>query len=64
MPEIDGISLPRTIRKNQKALPLLTLAFVDQRIDADLTDATLWKPVKLSELHNALISVFTAEPSP
>jgi signal transduction histidine kinase/DNA-binding response OmpR family regulator len=64
MPEIDGISLARTIRKYQKALPLLTLAFVDQRIEADLSDATLWKPVKLSELHNALISVFTARAEP
>ncbi len=64
MPEINGISLARTIRKYQKALPLLTLAFVDQRIEADLSDATLWKPVKLSELHNALISVFTARAEP
>jgi signal transduction histidine kinase/DNA-binding response OmpR family regulator len=64
VPEIDGISLARTIRKYQKALPLLTLAFVDQRIEADLSDATLWKPVKLSDLHNALISVFTARSEP
>ena len=64
MPEINGISLARTIRKYQKALPLLTLAFVDQRIEADLSDATLWKPVKLSELHNALISVFAARAEP
>ena len=64
MPEIDGISLARTIRKYQKALPLLTLAFVGQRIEADLSDATLWKPIKLSELHNALLSVFTARAEP
>ena len=64
VPEINGISLARTIRKYQKALPLLTLAFVDQRIEADLSDATLWKPVKLSKLHNALISVFTARAEP
>jgi signal transduction histidine kinase/CheY-like chemotaxis protein len=64
MPEIEGISLARTIRKYQTALPLLTLAFVDQRIDANLSDATLWKPIKLSELHNALSSVFTARAGP
>jgi CheY-like chemotaxis protein len=64
MPEIDGISLARTIRKYQNALPLLTLAFVGQRIEADLSDATLWKPIKLSELHNALLSVFTARAEP
>jgi signal transduction histidine kinase/CheY-like chemotaxis protein len=64
IPEIEGISLARTIHKYQKALPLLTLAFVDQRIDANLSDATLRKPIKLSELHNALISIFTARAEP
>ena len=60
MPEIEGISLARMIRKYHKTLPLLTLAFAGQRIEPDLSDVTLTKPIKLSQLHNALTAVLTA----
>ena len=64
MPEIDEMSLARIIRKYNQALPLLTLAFVGQRMEADLSDATLWKPLKLSELHNALTTLLTTRTEP
>ncbi len=64
MPEIEGVSLARMIRKYHKTLPLLTLAFVGQRIEPDLSDATLTKPIKLSQLHNALTAVLTARAAP
>ena len=64
MPEIDGMPLARIIRKYNKTLPLLTLAFMGQRIEPDLSDVTLIKPIKLSQLHNALIAVFAARAAP
>jgi signal transduction histidine kinase/CheY-like chemotaxis protein/DNA-binding transcriptional ArsR family regulator len=64
MAEIDGMPLARIIRKYNKTLPLLTLAFMGQRIEPDLSDVTLIKPIKLSQLHNALIAVFSARAAP
>ena len=60
MPEINGMPLARAIRKFNRALPLVTLVFEGERIDPELTDAALTKPIKSSQLCSALMSVFAA----
>ncbi|MBI5653114.1 MAG: response regulator, partial [Chloroflexi bacterium] len=62
MPEMDGITLAEEIRKlrDARALPLMILTSVGSRAEAEKTTrvefaAFLLKPVKASQLYNALV---------
>ncbi|HVO74546.1 MAG TPA: PAS domain-containing protein, partial [Ignavibacteriaceae bacterium] len=61
MPEMDGLRLSGEIRKlgNSKKLPLILLSSYGYRDKSDFSTfaATLTKPIKLSHLHNALLTV-------
>jgi PAS domain S-box-containing protein len=67
MPSMDGLTLAREIRKvrEPKALPLILLTTLGQR-DEGMGKigiaARLTKPVKSSQLYDALIGIFAAEP--
>jgi CheY-like chemotaxis protein/HPt (histidine-containing phosphotransfer) domain-containing protein len=62
MPEMDGLTLAREIRRlrDGDALPLVMLTSLGRRVESgDGTDfaAYLTKPIKASQLHEALMSV-------
>ena len=64
MPEMDGCELARRIRRqpNGQELPLVlltSLAGLPQTRSADEFSVQLTKPVRASQLYNALVSVFT-----
>ncbi len=54
-PEMDGLTLAESIRKYNKTTRLIMLSSMDQLIDSDLFDAILFKPIKPSQLHKALM---------
>jgi PAS domain S-box-containing protein len=60
MPELDGIALAREIRRERdaRALPLVLLTSLGRRAaDPALFAATLTKPIKPSQLYDALVTV-------
>jgi CheY-like chemotaxis protein len=62
MPEMDGLMLAVEIRKlkNGKNLPLILLSsfgYREKTDDFSIFSATLTKPIKSSQLHNALLTV-------
>jgi signal transduction histidine kinase/CheY-like chemotaxis protein len=64
MPEMDGLELARQIRRlrDERELPLVlltSLAGLPQARSAEEFSAQLVKPVKASQLYNALVSVLT-----
>lgn len=64
MPEMDGHMLAGEIRKleSYKFLPLILLSsygYREKKADFSVFAATLTKPIKLSHLHNALLTVLT-----
>ncbi len=63
MPEMDGIKLAKKIRKYNKTMPLVMLTSMGQRVDPDLFDAYLFKPIKPSQLHKVLINIFAIQQS-
>ena len=69
MPEIDGLELAREIRRyrDQRALPLLLLTSMGRLAEARGASefaAQLVKPVKSSQLHDALVRVLAAVTAP
>ncbi|MBI5052308.1 MAG: response regulator [Chloroflexi bacterium] len=69
MPEMDGLTLAQEIRaveksKGTNALPLIMLTSLNRR-DVETTNvefaAFLTKPIKASQLYNALLEVFASE---
>ncbi|OLE96249.1 MAG: hypothetical protein AUG75_22660 [Cyanobacteria bacterium 13_1_20CM_4_61_6] len=69
MPDMDGLMLARQIRRHQnaQALPLVMLTSLGQReIDTGGVEfaAFLHKPIKPSQLYNALISIFAEQAQP
>jgi CheY-like chemotaxis protein len=69
MPEMDGLELAREIRRyrDQDALPLLLLTSMGRLAEARGTSefaAQLVKPVKSSQLHDALVRVLAAGTAP
>jgi CheY-like chemotaxis protein len=63
MPEMDGLALARKIRRYNKAMPLVMLTSMGQRIDPDFFDAYLFKPIKPSQLHKVLTNIFVIQRS-
>jgi PAS domain S-box-containing protein len=66
MPDLDGIALAREIRKHrtERELPLLlltSLGRLPQARSADEFSAQLSKPLKASQLYNALLRLLTAD---
>jgi signal transduction histidine kinase/DNA-binding response OmpR family regulator len=64
MPEMDGLMLAEKIRTScdQRALPIIMLTSLgrkDMGAPPDYFDAFLTKPVKASQLYNAIIGVFS-----
>jgi CheY-like chemotaxis protein/anti-sigma regulatory factor (Ser/Thr protein kinase) len=60
MPEMDGVSLAREIRKRDPTLPLVLLTSLGRLPEARTAtefDAQLAKPLKASQLYDALIEV-------
>jgi len=69
MPEMDGLELAREIRRyrDQNALPLLLLTSMGRLAEARGTSefaAQLSKPVKSSQLHDALVRVLATGTAP
>jgi signal transduction histidine kinase/CheY-like chemotaxis protein/HPt (histidine-containing phosphotransfer) domain-containing protein len=71
MPEMDGLALAAAIRRHRdaRALPLVLLTSLGRREvgdDADLFAAMLTKPVKQSQLYEALLAALSrgARPAP
>ena len=67
MPDMDGLTLAQAIRETRdpQALPLMMLTSLGRReVGADLVNfvSFLSKPIKQSQLYNALVSVFEAQP--
>ena len=63
MPEMDGLTLAKKIRKYNKSIPLVMLTSMGQRVDPDFFDAYLFKPIKPSQLHKVLINIFVIQRS-
>ena len=56
MPELDGLALARELRKSTAALPLILLTSLGRREDdSDLFAAHLTKPIRPSQLYDALV---------
>ncbi len=63
MPEMDGATLSREIRKNSISLPLIMLTSLGWRDPGDTIhfSAFLTKPVKQSSLYNAIVTALAAQ---
>ncbi len=64
MPEMDGVALARSIRKVDTQTPIVLFSSLGRRDadrDAGLFDAYLAKPLKQSQLFDALVSLFVRE---
>ena len=57
MPEMDGLALAKEIRRRNRVIRLVMLTFVGKGIESDLFDAIITKPIKPSQLYNALIDI-------
>lgn len=63
MPKMSGLALGKEVRRYNKTMPLLMLAFAGWRIESDLFHATLTKPIKPSQLYNVLTDIMSRKPS-
>ena len=57
MPEMDGLALARALRARGVTMPLVLLSSLGSRVDEGAFDATLTKPVKPSQLFDAILGV-------
>ena len=69
MPGMDGLELARQLRRyrDERSLPLLLLTSIGHLAEARGAPefgAQLTKPVKASQLYDALVRVLTGEPGP
>jgi CheY-like chemotaxis protein len=56
-PEMDALTLARKIRKYDKTMPLVVLTSLSQRVESNLFDAYLFKPIKPSQLQKVLTDI-------
>ena len=59
---INGQKIARAIRQCNRSVPLLTLSFEGENTEPGLSELVLTKPVKLSNLHDALTRVLASPP--
>jgi len=57
--DADGASLAKAIREHNKTMPLVMLASVGARIDPQLFDSCMTKPIKPLQLHRTLTAIFS-----
>ncbi len=62
LPKIDGTSLAEEIRKIDKNIPLIILSSRKGQIEGSDFAAYLIKPIKPSQLQEALMSIFSTKP--
>ncbi|MDD2901384.1 MAG: response regulator [Syntrophales bacterium] len=65
MPEMDGVMLAREIKAQRPRLPLVLFSSLGRReigADASIFAAQITKPLKPSQLYDALMSIFAAQP--
>jgi CheY-like chemotaxis protein len=65
MPEMDGVMLAREIRALRPGLPLVLFSSLGRRevgADSALFAAQVNKPIKPSQLYDALMTIFAAQP--
>jgi CheY-like chemotaxis protein len=65
MPEMDGVMLAREIRAQRPTLPLVLFSSLGQKEigpDAALFAAQITKPLKPSQLYDAMMNIFAAQP--
>ena len=66
MPDMDGLALAREIRRSHPDLPLIlltSLGHVSQASSAAEFAAQLTKPVKASQLHDAIVTALARQPA-
>ncbi len=61
MPDMDGAALARAIREYDKTMPLVMLASVGERIDSELFDSCMTKPIKPMQLQRTLTGIFSRQ---
>jgi len=68
MPEMDGLSLTKEIRKlrNEKNLPIVLVSSLgrDMAKEPEVFSAFLLKPIRASQLYNVLIALLASKDSP
>jgi CheY-like chemotaxis protein len=68
MPNINGITLARSLRqhRSRQQLPIILLSsmMVDTRSEADIIDTTMLKPIKPTQLLEAISALFSQTPLP
>ena len=62
MPDMDGITLAETIRRNQRNLPIIMLTSLGHHIPPGLSAASLAKPIKPMQLYDTLTGLFDGRP--
>ncbi|MFP3868839.1 MAG: response regulator [Desulfobacteraceae bacterium] len=65
MPEMDGMMLARKIAAQRPGLPMILFSSLGRReveADADLFIAQITKPLKPSQLYDALMTIFAEQP--
>jgi len=65
MPEMDGVMLAREIKAQRPCLPIILFSSLGRRemkAEADLFVAQITKPLKPSQLYDALMTIFTGQP--
>ena len=65
MPEMDGLMLAREIKAQRPCLPMIlfsSLGRLEVKAEADLFVAQISKPLKPSQLYDALMTIFAGQP--
>jgi CheY-like chemotaxis protein/HPt (histidine-containing phosphotransfer) domain-containing protein len=63
MQDMDGVELAHAIRnqRDERALPLMLFSSIGHREEAALFQAQIGKPIKPSQLHDALVNLYARE---
>ncbi len=61
MPGMEGLAFAKEIRRYNKVIRLVSLAFVGKSIESDLFDASISKPIKPSQLCSVLTDIFSSQ---
>lgn len=63
MPQMDGTAVAEEIRRHDRSIPLIMLTSMGEQISPGIFDAYLFKPIKPSQLHKILTSIFVIRKS-